>query len=125
MTAKLYVGNLSFQTTEAEVRRLFAEFGAVRSAQLIVDRATGLSKGFAFVEMDSPALAHAAARNLNGRRVGGRPLNVRPAEARPLPGPRRPAPALRRAPRKRPPPLGRRLRKPRPGADKGTGEPTP
>lgn len=121
MTAKLYVGNLSFQTTEADLRRLFAEFGAVRSAQIIIDRETGRSKGFAFVELDNAAQAQAAAMHLNGRRIDGRPLIVRPAEARPQPGPRRPAAAPRRAPRKRPPPLGRRLRKPRPGTGEGSG----
>ena len=80
MTKKLYVGNLSFDTTEGDVRDLFSQAGAVESVSLITDRDTGRSKGFAFVEM-SDADAAAAMSQFNGRQLNGRALTVN--EARP------------------------------------------
>ena len=74
MSKKLYVGNLSFNTTEAQLQDLFSAHGTVRSAQLINDRDTGRSKGFGFVEMGSDQEADSAAEALNGQVVDGRPL---------------------------------------------------
>lgn len=78
---KLYVGNLSFDTTEAELRDLFAEHGEVTSAALVMDRDTGRPRGFGFVEFADPASGKAAIEALNGQNVGGRDLTVN--EARP------------------------------------------
>jgi RNA recognition motif-containing protein len=78
---KLYVGNLSYDTTDSDLRRLFEEFGSVESAQVIMDRDTGRSKGFGFVEMGRDQEAQAAINALNGREVEGRSLTVN--EARP------------------------------------------
>jgi len=78
---KLYVGNLSFDATEDELRRLFEPHGAVESAQLATDRDSGRSRGFGFVEMSSDSEAEAAIAALNGAEVGGRALIVN--EARP------------------------------------------
>ncbi|GAA0450482.1 RNA recognition motif domain-containing protein [Streptomyces stramineus] len=80
MTKKLYVGNLSYQTTEGDLSTLFGEIGAVRSVNVITDRDTGRSKGFAFVEMDDADAAQAVAQ-LNNREIDGRNLAVN--EARP------------------------------------------
>ena len=77
---KIYVGNLSFNTTEDDIRQLFTEHGAVESGKLINDRQTGQSRGFGFVEM-APAEADAAISALNGTTVGDRNLTVN--EARP------------------------------------------
>jgi RNA recognition motif-containing protein len=77
----LYVGNLSYQTSDSELQQLFERFGTVQSAQVIVDRDTGRSKGFGFVEMGSDQEAQAAIAGLNGKEVGGRALAVN--EARP------------------------------------------
>ena len=77
---KIYVGNLSFNTTEDELRQLFAEHGAVESVAVVTDRQTGQSRGFGFVEM-APADADAAISALNGTSLGDRSLNVN--EARP------------------------------------------
>jgi len=85
---KLYVGNLPFNVDDNELREIFSEFGEVQSAQVIMDRETGRSRGFGFVEIDSSA-ASAAIENLNGKDVGGRPLVVneaRPREDRPRGG---------------------------------------
>ncbi len=85
MDTKLYVGNLSFDTTEDELRALFAGAGTVTSVMLVKDRETGRSKGFAFVEMGSQAEAEAAIRMFNGTSVGNRDLKVdkaRPQEDR-------------------------------------------
>lgn len=79
---KLYVGNLSFQTTEAELRDLFAEHGEVTSAALVMDRETGRPRGFGFVEFADAAGANAAISALNGKNVGGRDLTVNEAKAR-------------------------------------------
>src|SRR5207249_11641435 len=78
---KLYVGNLSYSMTDAELQTLFEQFGQVQSVQLIMDRDTGRSKGFGFVEMSSPQEAQAAIDGLNGKEIGGRQLTVN--EARP------------------------------------------
>ena len=81
MAKKLYVGNLPHSTTENELQGLFASYGSVLSAQVIIDRDTGRSKGFGFVEMNSDSEAQAAIDALNGQEFGGRPLTVN--EARP------------------------------------------
>lgn len=81
MGKKLYVGNLSFDTTSSDVEKLFTEHGAVASAEVISDRNTGRSKGFGFVEMESNSEADAAIAALNGQQFGGRALTVN--EARP------------------------------------------
>jgi RNA recognition motif-containing protein len=78
---KLYVGNLSYDTSDSKLQELFEEYGAVQSAQVIMDRETGRSKGFGFVEMGSDDEARAAINALNGKEVGGRALTVN--EARP------------------------------------------
>jgi len=78
---KLYVGNLSYDTTGSDLQNLFALHGAVQSAQIIVDRDTNRSKGFGFVEMSSGEQAQAAITALNGQEVNGRALTVN--EARP------------------------------------------
>ncbi|MGA7524873.1 MAG: RNA-binding protein [Acidobacteriaceae bacterium] len=78
---KLYVGNLSYNATEADVRQWFEAHGAVESAALATDRGTGQSRGFAFVEMTNDNEAEAAITALNGAEVGGRALIVN--EARP------------------------------------------
>jgi cold-inducible RNA-binding protein len=81
MAKKLYVGNLNYATTEADLSDLFGAVGEVLSVNLITDRMTGRSKGFAFVEMSDANAAQQAIDQLNGREVDGRPLKV--AEARP------------------------------------------
>ena len=78
---KLYVGNLSYEVTNASLEELFAPFGAVRSAQVIQDRDTGRSKGFCFVEMGDDNAARSAIAELNEKEFNGRPLTVN--EARP------------------------------------------
>jgi RNA recognition motif-containing protein len=78
---KLYVGNLSYETTEQDLRQQFGTFGAVDSVSIITDRDTGRSKGFAFVEMASKAEAEAAITGLNGKQLKERTLTVN--EARP------------------------------------------
>ena len=86
MGTKLYVGNLSFNTTENELQELFSQAGAVQEVTLMQDKFTGKSRGFAFVTMSSDAEAQAAITKFNGQTVEGRPLTVneaRPREARP------------------------------------------
>jgi cold-inducible RNA-binding protein len=78
---KLYVGNLSYEVTDGDLQNLFVPHGAVQSAQVIMDRDTGRSKGFGFVEMDNNDQAQAAITALNGHEVNGRTLTVN--EARP------------------------------------------
>jgi cold-inducible RNA-binding protein len=78
---KLYVGNLPFTATEADVRTLFEKHGTVHSVALITDRDTGRPRGFGFVEMDDDG-AQAAMRALSGYDMGGRPLNVSEAQER-------------------------------------------
>lgn len=81
MGKKLYVGNLSYSVRDSELEELFAAHGSVQSAQVIMDRDTGRSKGFGFVEMASDQEAQSAISALNGREIGGRALTVN--EARP------------------------------------------
>jgi cold-inducible RNA-binding protein len=81
MTKKLYVGNLSYATTEAALSELFGAVGEVTSVNLITDRSTGRSKGFAFVEMAEDSAAQEAIAQLGGKELDGREINV--AEARP------------------------------------------
>jgi cold-inducible RNA-binding protein len=78
---KLYVGNLTYEMTDGDLQNLFSPHGAVQSAQVIMDRETGRSKGFGFVEMDKGEEATAAITALNGHEVNGRALTVN--EARP------------------------------------------
>jgi cold-inducible RNA-binding protein len=78
---KIYVGNLSWDTTEPELRNLFEASGTVHSVAVVMDRETGRSRGFGFVEMDD-ADAERAISKLHGREVGGRNLNVSEAKAR-------------------------------------------
>lgn len=81
MGKKLYVGNLSYTATNADLEGVFAPFGTVRSVEVIQDRETGRGKGFAFVEMGSDQEAAAAIAGLSGKEHDGRPLTVN--EARP------------------------------------------
>ena len=83
MGKKLYVGNLAYSVTDSELEQMFSAHGTVQSAQVIMDRDTGRSKGFGFVEMGSDAEAQAAIAALNGKESGGRSLTVN--EARPKP----------------------------------------
>ena len=78
---RLYVGNLSYNVTNQSLETLFAEFGRVQSAQVVMDRDTGRSKGFGFVEMSDNGQAQAAIAGLNQKEVEGRSLTVN--EARP------------------------------------------
>lgn len=82
MSMKLYVGNLSFQTSSEDLQQLFAQAGTVESANVIEDRETGRSRGFAFVEMASKEEGNAAIQQFNGHEVGGRALNVNEAKPR-------------------------------------------
>jgi cold-inducible RNA-binding protein len=82
MSTKLYVGNLAFQTTSQELQELFGQAGTVQSASVVEDRDTGRSRGFAFVEMSSPAEATSAIEQFNGKEIGGRALKVNEAKPR-------------------------------------------
>jgi RNA recognition motif-containing protein len=85
---KLYVGNLSFETTENDLQDLFEQHGTVNEVHLMMDRMTGKSRGFAFVTMNDNTQANAAASALNGHELNGRALTVneaRPREQRPHP----------------------------------------
>lgn len=81
MATKLFVGGLPYRTTQEELQEAFAQAGSVTSATIILDRATGRSKGFGFVEMSSDSDAQAAIEMWNGKDFGGRTLTV--SEARP------------------------------------------
>ncbi len=81
MATKLYVGNLSFNTTEGDLLRMFEEVGAVSSCTIIMDKFTNKSRGFGFVEMGSEDDARKAIDEFNGKSIDGRPLTVN--EARP------------------------------------------
>jgi len=86
MSAKLFVGNLSFNTTENELQDAFAAHGTVIEANVMMDRATGRPRGFGFVTMSTTEEAQKAIEALNGKELGGRPLTVniaRPREERP------------------------------------------
>ena len=80
---KIYIGNMSFDTTEETVRQAFEAFGEITSVNLISDRDTGRPKGFGFVEMANDEQAKAAIAGLNGTDLGGRTVNVNEARPRP------------------------------------------
>lgn len=85
MGTSIYVGNLSYDSTEQSIRTLFEQYGAVQSVKMIEDRETGRPRGFGFVEMD-PGAANAAIQALNGKDLDGRALKVneaKPRESRP------------------------------------------
>ena len=82
MSKKLYVGNLSFSSTEGDIRAAFESHGSVDSVNVITDRETGRSRGFAFVEMDDASAADDAMRALDGSDLGGRTLKVNEAKDR-------------------------------------------
>lgn len=82
MATKLYVGKLAYATTEETLKNLFAEYGNVVSAQLIMDRDSGQSKGFGFVEMENDTEAQAAIKELDGKEVDGRAIVVNVARPR-------------------------------------------
>ncbi len=89
MGIKLYVGNLSYNTTQDELSTYFADFGTVASVKVITDRDTGRSKGFAFVEMDDTAEGKMAIEKANGQELNGRAMNIseaKPQEQRPRTG---------------------------------------
>ena len=86
MGNKLYVGNLPYTVRDADLQQSFGEFGSITSATVMMERDTGRSKGFGFVEMGSDAEAQAAIAGMNGQSLGGRAITVneaRPMEARP------------------------------------------
>lgn len=82
MSSKLYVGNLSYSVRDDDLQQKFGEFGSVQSAKVMMDRDSGRSKGFGFVEMSSDAEAQAAISGLHGKSVDGRDMVVN--EARPM-----------------------------------------
>ena len=82
MSMKLYVGNLSFNTSSEDLRDLFSQAGTVESASVVEDRDTGRSRGFGFVEMSSKEEGNAAIQQFNGKEIGGRSLNVNEAKPR-------------------------------------------
>ena len=87
MTNRIYVGSLPYATTDAKLEEIFSRYGTVHSAKVIIDRVTGRSKGFGFVEMSSGSEAQSAIEALNGSQLDGRNLTVneaRPQERRPL-----------------------------------------
>ncbi len=89
MGNKLYVGNLPYQTRDSDLEQAFSQFGSVTSAKVMMERETGRSKGFGFVEMGSDAEAQAAITGMNGQSLGGRSVVVneaRPMEQRPRTG---------------------------------------
>ena len=82
MGKRLYVGNLPWSTSSSELQTMFEQFGAVRSAEVIMDRVTGRSRGFGFVEMDNDEAMNAAIEALNGKDMNGRPMVVNEARER-------------------------------------------
>ena len=76
---KLMIRNLARSTTEAEIRKMFEEYGAVQSCTLVIDKTTGTSKGFCFVELPKPGDAKAAMKNLNGKEIDGSKIRVKNA----------------------------------------------
>ena len=83
MTNKLFIGSLEYSTTDSQLEELFATIGKVISAKVIVDRDTGVGKGFGFVEMSTPEEAKAAMDKLNGAQLNGRSIAVKEATPRP------------------------------------------
>jgi len=77
---KLLVRNLARTTTEAELKALFAQYGGIQSCTIVMDKDTGQSKGFGFVEMPKPGDAKAAIKNLNGKELGGSKIRVKKSE---------------------------------------------
>ena len=88
MAMKLYVGNLAYSMTDSDLETLFAQYGTVQSAQVIMDRDTGRSKGFGFVELSSAQEGQAAIQALHDQEVNGRKLTVNEARPREDRGPR-------------------------------------
>ena len=82
MGRRLYVGNLSYNTTELELREVFGQYGTVADAKVVTERETGRPRGFAFVEMSTEQEAKTAIEELSGRELGGRALNVNEAQER-------------------------------------------
>ena len=78
----IYVGNLSYRTEDADLKQLFSEFGAVKSAKVIMDRETNKSKGFGFIEMETAEAGAKAIESLNGKENEGRTLRVNEAQPR-------------------------------------------
>ena len=83
MTQNLFVGNLSYETTEEKLRTMFDEFGQTESVRLISDRYTGRSRGFAFVEMSTEQAAEEAISGMNNKQLDGREIKVEKAKPRP------------------------------------------
>lgn len=90
MGKKLYVGNINYATTEDQLTDLFSQFGGVVSVDIIMDRFSGQSKGFGFVEMETDEAAKTAIESLDGRELDGRQLRVNEAKERPAGGRRPP-----------------------------------
>jgi RNA recognition motif-containing protein len=91
MAKKIYVGNLSFSVNDEELQHAFSSFGNVTSARIVIDKMSGRSKGFGFVEIEDDAAADSAISKMDGQEIGGRPVRVseaKPQEDRPR-GPRR------------------------------------
>ena len=82
MGRRLYIGNLSYNTTEMELREAFGQVGTVADVKIVMDRETGRPRGFAFVEMSSEQEAQEAIQQLNGRALDGRTINVNEAQER-------------------------------------------
>jgi RNA recognition motif-containing protein len=82
----IYVGNLPYTATEADIRELFSEYGDIQSAKIITDRETGQSKGFGFVTLGDQSRVNEAVEGLHGSNFKGRPLKVNPSEPRPSGG---------------------------------------
>jgi cold-inducible RNA-binding protein len=82
MGKRLYIGNLSYGTTELDLRELFGQMGTVADAKVVMDRETGRPRGFAFIEMSTDAEAMKAIEQVNGRELDGRALNVSEAQER-------------------------------------------
>jgi len=87
---QIYVGNLAYSVNDETLRTAFSAFGTVSSASVIMDRATGRSKGFGFVDMPDEAEAQAAIEALNNKPLNGRAVRVNQSQPRPDSGPRRP-----------------------------------
>jgi RNA recognition motif-containing protein len=83
MGKRLYVGNMSYNTTEADLREVFGQAGTVTEVKVVMDRDTGRPRGFAFVEMSTESEAQNAISQTNGRELGGRALKVNEATERP------------------------------------------